>query len=679
MKSTVLKVFLLFFVILSGFSFYAHAETINTKNYTVEGDLLIGYDGVSFSSTESSMFGVNRTKEEFSILGELYIDSIKTELNNIASEKLGSKNEYSRYQNIILSETNLTFSAKFNFPSEIDLSNIGLSLNNFSGSNNLGVHNELFYINSSNIINEANGTKTLNVEFKVYDNVFLTFKDLYDKVNSMNDLGLMINGLSFLDGSTANKSYEVTGLITGNLSTKATVNNSLGVFVSEKFEISWGGQQRNGFNDVNHPNESDMYLSIYLKDVKLVDLEGDLSVAPDENTDYDSTDTAPYVVENRDNKIFIGAYLETSKIKDQINNIAKEILDPYHMNDPLVYENIKLENLDTAFTSYIYFEKEFDVNSIDNNSIRLRAVDSNLAIVDYNGIYEIKNIKKDETYVDSNGQEYKLVQVDFGLKNSVVINNFKEIYDLVSNEPNLFLELNNAKLNSSEVNNGEYYSLYGFVNGSFYSDAKVSILGVGNLEKSFEFDWQAVQGDGKDLYLKDVNDIALTVRLLETKNVSYNFKSENANDTLPAGLLDRLSNKNKTNVAFDTEVNVNDIDISDFPVAEKDGVWKFVGWDKNSIKIGNDNITFTGSWRFVKNDKQSTTNNTSITSSSTSKKVTCADEGKVWNESKGACLNNVVRVIPNTGSRESLGIYIVITAVGFILLVILRLKFRKKK
>ncbi|MDH6365880.1 MULTISPECIES: InlB B-repeat-containing protein [unclassified Breznakia] len=84
-----------------------------------------------------------------------------------------------------------------------------------------------------------------------------------------------------------------------------------------------------------------------------------------------------------------------------------------------------------------------------------------------------------------------------------------------------------------------------------------------------------------------------------TFEVDYKFIA-NDGSTLPSDVTALLPSKHK-NVA--NGVTVNKVDPTSTSVVDnaKDGTWKFVGYDVDSITINKANATFTGTWKFVAN------------------------------------------------------------------------------
>ena len=166
----------------------------------------------------------------------------------------------------------------------------------------------------------------------------------------------------------------------------------------------------------------------------------------------------------------------------------------------------------------------------------------------------------------------------------------------------------------------------------------------------------------------------LKLGYIDTFDVKYEFLSDSGVQ-LPASVVSLLpptliNQKSTTNV----------VPPLSFPsVNENGGRWVFVGWNLANQVVVDSDLTFVGTWKFIK-DSIPTSIPTTPTVTKVEPKLTCADEGKVWNESKQACVIEgalKVHVVPNTATNISSLSYYVISLISVLGIVALKLKSNK--
>ena len=87
------------------------------------------------------------------------------------------------------------------------------------------------------------------------------------------------------------------------------------------------------------------------------------------------------------------------------------------------------------------------------------------------------------------------------------------------------------------------------------------------------------------------------------KRVEYKFESGTEDKELPDEILD-LTPFDDSDYFDGTTVNISDDNrkLNQVVDQKNNGVWKFVGWDKESKVMEGDGIQFIGKWIFVPND-----------------------------------------------------------------------------
>lgn len=146
--------------------------------------------------------------------------------------------------------------------------------------------------------------------------------------------------------------------------------------------------------------------------------------------------------------------------------------------------------------------------------------------------------------------------------------------------------------------------VYVFINGKLAVDLggahqeKESSI---NINDDFADEYGLVEGQKtsfKLFYLErhtSESNCKIQTNLNISKNVGYEFVSGTEGKELPEEVLNQAPVDNKDYFDGNT-VQVTNKTFNDVVVA--DGVWKFIGWNNNSITIPNDN-TFVGTWVFT--------------------------------------------------------------------------------
>ena len=282
-------------------------------------------------------------------------------------------------------------------------------------------------------------------------------------------------------------------------------------------------------------------------------------------------------------KIAIGAFLDVTKIREQIVQASADILGPYGFDTPRHHSLIRLSN--TVST----FKAEFKLPLI-NNEQHLDISEANIVLKKYGESADGKVTPEAYTGMWSaeppvkNGDSFV---VTFKINGSLYPT-YKSLRDTVIAEPNLFLELTNIKVKNN-VKYNTNYTIEGNLNGEFSSTASVLFI-----DQDLSFDWGVKQQIGNGDLVKS-NGVAATFILKEEVKPTPPSKPSTPTPTVK-------------------------------PVV----------------------------------------------------KVTCEDEGKVWNEEKQMCVVNVTTVktsaykVPNTATSANIFWYVVLGSLSLIGLVVIK-------
>lgn len=368
-------------------------------------------------------------------------------------------------------------------------------------------------------------------------------------------------------------------------------------------------------------------------------LDGDMFISKD-GTNYDTTTQQPIVVEEPINTIKIGSFLDVSKIRDQVVQVAADILGQF--NNPALYSQISLADTVSTFQVVITLDSGLDAGAA--LPVLKKYNDATGQPEAYNGIWSINSAREGETSF----------VINFSIDGSN-FTTYEALRNAIVAEPNLFLELENVKIKDNVLHETNY-SVKGDLSGSFSS--KASAMGV---SRDIQLTWNLAQkAGGADSVV--TNGVGATLKFVrQLRTVKYSFeKADGTILNLPAELIARLPQDAR--IPTKTLVDTSAINVSNYEDVANNGTWSFVGWDKANATVGADDITFVGKWKFTlktpsnpSTPTPSTPTTVKTTTVQPKAKWTCADEGKVWNESKQMCVveatvkSNTYKV-PNTSS-----------------------------
>ncbi|MCI6271425.1 MAG: SHIRT domain-containing protein [Erysipelotrichaceae bacterium] len=428
-------------------------------------------------------------------------------------------------------------------------------------------------------------------------------------------------------------------------------------------------------------------------------LEGDLYLSKD-NVSFDSTNDEPFKMKEPEKELYLGASLNTSKINEQLKEVAAKELGEFNKEE--LYQFINFLDIATEFTAEFTFDGVFNIDKVNESNVELRSYVKNgdsLNASTYDGMWKIARV---EPNLDN-----KKIKVNFQLKSNYPIGDYPSFALLkiaLEKEKDLFLTIKGIEVEDWAKHNTNY-KISGTVNGSFLAVANYPNTQdpQNPITKKLEFNWTGVQEtEGADSV--SPNEIATTLKYERIlRKVSYKFTTD-SQIALPDAIKNRLPQVSEHPTR--EVVTPQNVDLSDYTDNVNRGVWKFESWNQNAFSIIDTDVEFVGKWKFeanpvtpppvvtpipstptptpsVNNAKTSTVTN--VKPASTSKpKLTCEDEGKVWNETKQMCVAKEVLVskyahkVPNTGSKSNILMSIVTILISVSGLFILKTKFKNK-
>lgn len=429
-------------------------------------------------------------------------------------------------------------------------------------------------------------------------------------------------------------------------------------------------------------------------------LEGDLYLSKD-NVSFDSTNDEPFKMKEPEKELYLGASLNTSKINEHLKEVTAKELGEFNKEE--LYPLITTLEFAPTFTAEFKFDGIFKISDIDISKVELKSYEKNgdsLNASTYDGMWKISDVE----YV----QDENKIKVRFLLKSNNPVadySNFATLKVALEKEKDLFLTIKGIEVGDWAKHNTNY-KISGTVNGEL-----LAVVNFPNTQdpqnpitKKLEFNWNGVQEtEGADSV--SPNEIATTLKYERIlRKVSYKFTTD-SQIALPDSIKSRLPQVSEHPTR--EVVTPQNVDLSDYTDNVNRGVWKFESWNQNGFTIRDTDVEFVGKWKFeanpvtpppvvtptpnstpaptpsVNNAKASAVTN--VKPASTLKpKLTCEDEGKVWNEAKQMCVAKEVLVskyahkVPNTGSKSNILMSIVTILISVSGLFILKTKFKNK-
>ncbi|MDY6062598.1 MAG: hypothetical protein SPI53_02205 [Erysipelotrichaceae bacterium] len=189
--------------------------------------------------------------------------------------------------------------------------------------------------------------------------------------------------------------------------------------------------------------------------------------------------------------------------KDKINFTGSLIVKPIKQQMALIenqhnvgqpnFENITLKDSKFNFTADITFPMELNIPTFTKDNVVLEGVADTFEV----------------TEVKTSGNK---VTVTFGLKQNLIIDNYKQLKDAVNKvEDTINITLNDITVKEDKVNNDQLLTTVGKVNGTFTSTANLNSKTI-----NFDFIWDSKQlPSGRDALAQDDTTIQLTHKVVK--------------------------------------------------------------------------------------------------------------------------------------------------------------------
>lgn len=400
--------------------------------------------------------------KEFALTGEVNVSSIKNKMKII--EDIFNKEEKD-FDKISLTGTKSTFTATLTLPKEVEApKNLQVE------AKGLG---NCFEISETKV----NGQK-ITVTFKLKDGM-TDYKKLKDAVFSTgeenNTLSIKISGfkLKDFDEIKGGEKFTINGEVKGDFSAVAKDGNTI-----KKFDFKWTGNQSIDGKDSGAKDDSSIQYTIMVSKPTQLTLYGDLLVKGKDDEEADTTNNAPYSVDEGDSLTFIGE-LNVTPIKEQIKELKNGQTDT---------SDIATENVKSEFVASIEFPDGLEIPQNPTATLTENSLfEVKSTVVDGNKVLVKMTLKKDYTKFDD-------LFNDVAGKNQVPDKLQVEVPGIKVKENLAFSTL----------------TVKGSVNGSFKGQAT-----KGQNTQVFNFLWDAIQDpNGRDSKQDPNSDaIQLTLQL----------------------------------------------------------------------------------------------------------------------------------------------------------------------
>lgn len=293
-----------------------------TDENKISSQETIDSDIWSDSKETSKDIKIISENKEFALTGEVNVSSIKNKMKII--EDIFNKEEKD-FDKISLTGTKSTFTATLTLPKEVEApKNLQVE------AKGLG---NCFKISETKV----NGQK-ITVTFKLKDGM-TDYKKLKDAVFSTgeenNTLSIKISGfkLKDFDEIKGGEKFTINGEVKGDFSAVAKDGDTI-----KKFDFKWTGNQSIDGKDSEAKVDSAIQYTIMVSKPIELTLYGDLLVKGKDDEEADTTNNAPYSVDEGDSLTFIGE-LNVTPIKNQI----KELNDGQTDTSDIATSNVKSE------------------------------------------------------------------------------------------------------------------------------------------------------------------------------------------------------------------------------------------------------------------------------------------------------------------------------------------------
>lgn len=429
---------------------------------------------------DSDMWGNNRenstavqvvdSDEAFSLTGEVNVAPIKEQMKAIEEQFNKGENDFDQ---IALTGAKSTFTATLTMPEEIVIPE-----NPAVTAKGLG---KCFDLSATKV----DGQKvTVTFKLKAGMDNYKKLKEAVDSTGEQdNILSVTVAGFKFKNfaGINDGEKFTVRGQVTGDFSAIAEDKGTTKKFsmhketpyartsavakdngTIKKFSFTWTGKQSASGKDVEAKDDSSIQYTIMVSKPTQLTLYGDLLVKGKDDEEADTTNNAPYSVDEGDSLTFIGE-LNVTPIKGQITSLK---------NGQDTTSDIATSNVKSEFVASIEFPDGLEIPQ------------NPTATLTENSLFKVES-------TEAIGNK---VIVKMTLKKDY--NKFDDLFNDVagtSQVPDkLQVEVPGIKLKENVTSNT--LTVKGSVNGSFKGQAT-----KGSTSQVFNFLWKAIQDpSGRD-------------------------------------------------------------------------------------------------------------------------------------------------------------------------------------
>jgi hypothetical protein len=427
------------------------------KDFTVDGDLLVKTGDAEFNTEHEAVYTV-APGSVVDLEAMLAFSDVKDQLKALQDEILAKVPEgEALLDGVKLDGTESTFEAVFTIPE-------GLTLPSEPKA-------ELKDCDLYEVKDTAAEGNTLTVTMALKGE-YPTFGDLRKAVEGAKDEMLLdINGFETEDAP--DKTYTVTGTLTGSLNTQASVES-----VVRNIELSWEAVQKaDGTDAVAGADSETIQLTIatFGSLEKSYEVGGDLLVSKSGDPAFD-TEHEKVFETTPDSVVDLEAMLAFSDVKDQLKALQDEILGKVPQGEALLDE-VKLDGTESTFEAV--FEIPEGLTLPSEPKAELKDCD----------LYEVK-----DTVASEDG---KTLTVTMALKGEY--STFGDLRKAVEGaKDEMLLDIKGVTVGDAD---DQTYTVKGTLEGSLNTTASLvsSQLAVG---KIITINWEAVQTeDGTDFLL----------------------------------------------------------------------------------------------------------------------------------------------------------------------------------
>ena len=461
-----------------------------TDENKISSQETIDSDIWSDSKETSKDIKIISENKEFALTGEVDVSSIKNKMKII--EDIFNKEEKD-FDKISLTGTKSTFTATLTMPE-----GIAIPENPEVTAKGLG---NCFDLSATKVVGQK---VTVTFKLKAGMDNYKKLKEAVDSTGEQdNILSVTVAGFKFKNfaGINDGEKFTVKGQVTGDFSAIAEDKGTTKKFSMHKetayartsavakdngnikrFSFTWTGKQSASGKDSEAKDDSSIQYTIMVSKPTQLTLYGDLLVKGKDDEEADTTNNAPYSVDEGDSLTFIGE-LNVTPIKNQI----KELNDGQTDTSDIATSNVKSE-----FVASIEFPDGLEIPQ------------NPTATLTENSLFEVKSTEAigNKVIVKMSLKKDNYTTFD-DLFNDVAGDN--AVHDKLQVEVPGIKVKENLSFNTLTVK--------GSVSGSFKGQAT-----KGDTTKIFNFLWEAIQDpSGKDSKQDQNSDVIQLTLQLPTK------------------------------------------------------------------------------------------------------------------------------------------------------------------